>query len=188
MKKFTENAPYGVTAIQLDNGDEAVYLHGECLACADMGERDDAVIGIGERLAGVLGVPFRLLTLPVPDDEEWSWNDVVSALGWGKSMELPRMMIRPVLECSTSHITEEDNALLAELCREKHEGEWIADTGVGYLIRLDARTHPLMLLKRFGLSRAARWLIRQGMKHADISMIHFSQAGDELEPFETFNW
>lgn len=45
-----------------------------------------------------------------------------------------------------------------------------------------------MLLKRFGLSRAARWLICQGMKHADISIIHFSQTGDELEQFETFNW
>lgn len=70
MKKYTEHAPYGVTAIQLDNGDEAIYLHGECLACADFAMKDDSVSGIGERLSGTLGVPFCLLTLPVPDDDE----------------------------------------------------------------------------------------------------------------------
>lgn len=46
--------------------------------------------------------------------------------------------MRSVLECCISHITADDNTLLTELCREKFEGEWIMDTGVGYLIRLDA--------------------------------------------------
>ncbi|OAT14654.1 hypothetical protein M979_4340 [Buttiauxella noackiae ATCC 51607] len=188
MMKYTLNAPYGVTAIQLDNGDEALYLHGECLVLADFHLRDDSVIATGERMAEVLGVPFTFLTLPEPENEEWCWNEVVEALGWGKSMKLGRMVMRPVLECCISHITADDNTLLTELCREKFEGEWIMDTGVGYLIRLDARMHPLMHLKRFGLSRDARWLIAWCMKHADISMIHFSQTGDELEPFTTFDW
>ncbi|WP_337263702.1 MULTISPECIES: DUF5983 family protein [unclassified Serratia (in: enterobacteria)] len=188
MKKYTEYAPFGVTAIQLDNGDEAIYLHGECIACADMGQRDDPVIDTGERLATTLGVPFHLLSLPVPDDSEWAWNDVVATLGWGKSVTLPRMVIRPVLECSTSHITEDDNILLAELSREKFEGEWIVNTGVGYLIRLEARMHPLKHLKRFGLSRTSRRLIIQSMRQADISMIHFSLVGEELPNFETFDW
>lgn len=188
MKKFTHNAPYGVTVIQLDNGDEALYLHGECLACAGFAERDDPVCGIGERLADTLGVPFSLLALPVPDDEEWAWNDVASALGWGKTVTLDRMMLRPVLECCISHITEADNALLADLSLAKFEGEWIIDTGVGYLIRLEARRFPLLHLKRYGLSGALRWLIVRSMKQADISMIHFSQVGEELEGFPTFGW
>ncbi|OAT15681.1 hypothetical protein M977_04704 [Buttiauxella gaviniae ATCC 51604] len=141
MMNHTLNAPYGVTAIQLDNGDEAIYLHGECLALADFQQRDDPVIATGERLAEVLGVPFTLLTLPVPAHEEWCWNEVVEALGWGKTVKLGRMVMRPVLECCISHITADDNTLLTELCREKFEGEWIMDTGVGYLIRLDARMH-----------------------------------------------
>lgn len=86
--KYTLNAPYGVTAIQLDNGDEALYLHGECLALADFHLRDDSVIATGERMAEVLGVPFTFLTLPEPENEEWCWNEVVEALGWGKSMKL----------------------------------------------------------------------------------------------------
>ncbi|EKQ5163001.1 hypothetical protein P5Q53_004268 [Salmonella enterica] len=188
MKKFTQNAPYGVTVIQLDNGDEALYLHGECLACADFAERDDAVTGTGERLAAVLGVPFRLLALPVPEDEEWAWNDVVAALGWGKTVTLSRMAVRHVLECCISHITEDDNLLLTDLSRNTIRREWIMDTGVGYLIRLDARMFPLLHLKRYGLSKAARRVIACGMKQADISMIHFSQVGDELPDVEGFGW
>lgn len=70
IKKFTHNAPCGVTLIQLDNGDEALYLHGECPVCVDFSERVDSVCGIGERLAEKLGIPSRLLELSVPDDEE----------------------------------------------------------------------------------------------------------------------
>ncbi|MGJ3447752.1 DUF5983 family protein [Enterobacter sp. PTB] len=188
MKTITLNAPYGVTAIRLANGDEAIYLHGECIACADAGAGDASVTATGERLAAVTGVPFRLLTLPVPDAEEWTWHDVVDALGWGKCVTLPRRAVCPVLECSTAHMTRADGELLAELSREKFEGEWIMDSGVGFLIRLDARTHPVLLLKRFGLSRAARRLIVQAMKQMRISMIHFSQVGEELAPAETFDW
>lgn len=188
MKKYTEHAPYGVTVIQLDNGDEAIYLHGECIACADIGQHDDPVTELGERLATTLGVPFRLLTLPVPNDDEWAWNDVVATLGWGKTVTLDRMVVRSVLECCISHMTEEDNILLMDLSQTKPESEWILDTGVGYLIRLDARMRPLMHLKRFGLSKNVRRLIIQCMKSADISMIHFSQVGEELNNVETFDW
>lgn len=54
-KYYLQNAPRGVTAIQLDNGDEAVYLDGEFIACCDLGERDDPVIGLGEILARSMG-------------------------------------------------------------------------------------------------------------------------------------
>jgi hypothetical protein len=188
MKKYIEHAPYGVTAIQLDNGDEAVYLHGECLSCADFAEKDDPVCALGERLAETLGVPFRLLSLPVPDDEEWSWNDVVAALGWGKTRTLGRMAVRPVLECSTSHMTLIDSHLLGDLSRDTATQEWVHDTGVGFMIRLDAVRFPVLKLKREGLSGAARWVIYQGMKKGNISMVHFSAVGDNLDGFPTFDW
>ncbi|WP_324030874.1 DUF5983 family protein [Pantoea sp. JZ2] len=188
MKKYTEHAPYGVTAIQLDNGDEAIYLHGECLACADFSMKDDSVSGIGERLAGTLGVPFRLLTLPVPDDDEWSWNDIVAALSWGKTRTLGSMAMRPVLECSIAHMMLIDSHLLGDLSRATETQEWIHDTGVGFMIRLDAVRFPVLKLKREGLSGAARWLILQGMKQGNISMIHFSAVGDELDGLPTFDW
>ncbi|MGK2894470.1 DUF5983 family protein [Klebsiella michiganensis] len=188
MKTITLNAPYGVTAIRLDNSDEALYLYGECIACADAGDGDAPVTATGERLAAVMGVPFRLLTLPVPDDDEWAWNDVVDALGWGIRVTLPRRAVCPVLECSSAHMTRADGELLAELSREKFEGEWIMDSGVGFLIRLDARMHPVLLLKRFGLSRAARRLIVRAMKQMRISMIHFSQVGEALAIAGTFDW
>lgn len=187
-KHYLQNAPRGVTGIQLDNGDEAIYLDGECIAYCDIGERDDPVIGTGLRMAEKMGVPFQLLALPVPDTEKWSWNDITDSLDWGKSFTLPGMMLRPVMECCANHLTEADNLLLRDLSRLKHEGWWIMDTDVGYLIRLDAVSRPLHRLKKLGLSRAARALIFCAIRRADISMIHFSGLGDEVDNAPVFDW
>lgn len=96
--------------------------------------------------------------------------------------------LRPVLECCISHLTARDAELMQALSRIKFEGEWIMDTGVGYLIRLDAHQHPLRRLRKSGLSRAARQLISRAVWQLDIGMIHFSQAGDELDGVPVFDW
>ncbi|EAP9194323.1 hypothetical protein E8A45_21650 [Salmonella enterica] len=67
----------GVTLILLENGDEAVGLF---LECADIAQGDKPLSDITARLAGLLKIPFRQITLPVPEDEEWCWNDIVDAL------------------------------------------------------------------------------------------------------------
>ncbi len=187
-KHYLQNAPRGVTALKLDNGDEAIYLDGDFIACCDFADRDAAVIGLGMQLSRVMGVPFQLLTLPVPENEEWCWNEITDELGWGMRIELPRMMLRPVMECCISHITLEDNFLLGELSVSEEESPWILDTDVGYLLRLDAVTRPLLRLKRYGISRAMRALISRAMQQADISMIHFSSVGDEVEGAQVFDW
>lgn len=188
MKKVKECAPHGVTVIQLDNGDEALYLYGECLACASFADKDDPVSGTGERLAETLGVPFRLLSLPIPEDEEWAWNDIIASLGWGKTLTLGTMVMRPVLECSISHLTLADHYLLSDLTHERYFREWVHDTGVGFMLRLDAVRFPVLKLKREGLSDAARRIIVHSQQHASISMIHFSSVGDELDGVPTFGW
>ncbi|EPN1931326.1 hypothetical protein ACTV70_002888 [Cronobacter dublinensis] len=70
----------GVALIRLENGDEAVYIHGLFLECADIADGYKPVTDIAARLAGLLNMPFRQITLPVPDDEEWCWNDIADAL------------------------------------------------------------------------------------------------------------
>ncbi|SUF97928.1 putative cytoplasmic protein [Salmonella enterica] len=70
----------GVTVLRLENGDEAVYIHGLFLECADIAQGDRPLADIAARLAGLLKMPFRQITLPVPEDEEWCWNDIVDAL------------------------------------------------------------------------------------------------------------
>ncbi|HCL5065998.1 TPA: hypothetical protein N2E80_005522, partial [Salmonella enterica] len=71
----------GVTVLRLENGDEAVYIHGLFLECADIAQGDKTLTDIAARLARLLKIPFRQITLPVPDDdEEWCWNDIVDAL------------------------------------------------------------------------------------------------------------
>ncbi|EAO8775842.1 hypothetical protein CDJ04_18555 [Salmonella enterica] len=70
----------GVNVLRLDNGDEAVYIHGLFLECADIAQGDRPLTDIAARLAGLLKIPFRQITLPLPEDEEWCWNDIVEAL------------------------------------------------------------------------------------------------------------
>lgn len=77
-----------VTIIRLENGDNAVYVYGECLACADYASGDPSVTGTGIRLAEILESPLWQLTLPVPDDEAWCWNDIVAVLVQGGYTEV----------------------------------------------------------------------------------------------------
>ncbi|EEB3143412.1 hypothetical protein K9909_003166 [Salmonella enterica subsp. enterica serovar Newport] len=69
-----------VTVLRLENGDEAVYVHGLFLECADIAQGDRPLTDIAVRLARLLKIPFRQIALPVPEDEEWCWNDIVDAL------------------------------------------------------------------------------------------------------------
>lgn len=94
------------------------------------------------------------------------------------------------IQCSTTHITDEDNSLLHALSRQYQEhgdAEWIHYTGSGYLIRLDAWAFPVLHLKRSGLSKACRRLLVTLMRHYGISTIHFDVFGDILPGFTTFD-
>lgn len=95
------------------------------------------------------------------------------------------------IQCSTAHITCEDNDLLYRLSqqREAHEdAEWICYTGSGYLIRLDAWAFPVLQLKRRGLSKAGRWLIVTLMHRYPLSIIHLDAFGELLPGYEIFDW
>ncbi|MCT4710729.1 DUF5983 family protein [Enterobacteriaceae bacterium H11S18] len=95
------------------------------------------------------------------------------------------------IQCSTAHITEEDNSLLHALSQQYQaygDAEWVHYTGTGYLIRLDAWTFPVLRLKREGLSRACRRLIATLTRRYDIATIHFDAFGELLPGVETFDW
>ncbi|WP_416186449.1 DUF5983 family protein [Enterobacter wuhouensis] len=111
-----------------------------------------------------------------------------AGLGWGVRAELHYKILRSVLECSLSHITREDSELLSELCRTEYESEWIHESDLGYIIRVDAVSYPLLALKRRGISKAARMLIYTFMIKADISMVHFTSWGETLADVPMFDW
>lgn len=95
------------------------------------------------------------------------------------------------LQCSTAHITEDDNQQLYQLahCHDDFsDGEWLFFTGTGYLLRLDAWTHPVLRLKRLGLSRHCRHLVTTLMKLHRLSYLHIDALGDVLPDFATFDW
>jgi hypothetical protein len=95
------------------------------------------------------------------------------------------------LQCSSAHISEEDNALLYQVshCQDEFsDGEWIHFTGTGYLIRLDAWTHPILQLRRLGLSKACRYLVITLMKRHQLTYLHIDALGEVLPGFAAFGW
>ncbi|MGC4125794.1 DUF5983 family protein [Enterobacter sp.] len=95
------------------------------------------------------------------------------------------------IQCSTAHITREDNDLLHQLSRQVldfDDSEWVSYTGSGYLIRLDAWAFPILQLKRRGLSKASRRLIVTLMRRYHLGIIHLDAFGELLPGFETFDW
>jgi hypothetical protein len=68
------------TFIRLDNGDEAFFHHGSWITGADAVSREPSVLGLAQSMARAGGKSLRCVELPVPDDAEWSWYDVVMQL------------------------------------------------------------------------------------------------------------
>ncbi|HDS5592581.1 TPA: hypothetical protein QHU17_004010 [Enterobacter hormaechei subsp. xiangfangensis] len=95
------------------------------------------------------------------------------------------------IQCSTAHITGEDNTLLHTLSQPHQpydDAEWVHYTGSGYLIRLDAWTFPVLQLKRRGLSKPCRKLITTLLRRYGITCIHLDAFAEILPGFVTFNW
>lgn len=89
--------------------------------------------------------------------------------------------------CSTAHITGEDIARLEQVSKSG-DGQWVLDTGYGYLLRLNARRHPALRLKRLGLSKACRRLVVTLTRYHHIDILHLDADGDLLPGVETFDW
>ena len=104
---------------------------------------------------------------------------------------LPRAACLNGIQCSTAHITEEDNALLYKQSHQHEdfsESEWIHFSGTGYLLRLSAWSFPVLRLKRLGLSKACRRLVVALMRRYSVSIIHPDACGEVLPGFPTFDW
>lgn len=68
--------------------------------------------------------------------------------------KLPVSALLTGIQCSTAHITNDDNSLLYHVSHQQEDygnGEWCHFTGTGYLIRLNAWQHPVLRLKQLGL-------------------------------------
>ncbi|AIA49948.1 Uncharacterised protein [Serratia marcescens] len=104
---------------------------------------------------------------------------------------LPSDALLKGIQCSTAHITDEDNTLLYHISHRREEFghcEWCHFTGTGYLIRLNAWLHPVLQLKRLGLSKAGCRLVVTLMQRHHIAFLHLDAAGDLLPGFSTFDW
>lgn len=95
------------------------------------------------------------------------------------------------IQCSTAHITGEDNAILEHIALQRYDGnngDWILYTGYGFIFRLNARLHPVLELKRLGLSKACRRLVATLMRSYAIRILSLDALGELLPEFATFDW
>lgn len=95
------------------------------------------------------------------------------------------------IQCSTAHITEEDNALLFALSHQYEdfgESEWISYSGSGYLLHLGAWPFPILRLKRLGLSKSCRQLVVTLIRRYSAGIIHLDACGEVLPGVATFDW
>ena len=95
------------------------------------------------------------------------------------------------IQCSTAHMTCEDNVILDQITLQRDDGgncDWILYTSYGYLLRLNARLYPVLELKQMGLSKAFRRLVVTLMHRYSAGIIHFDAAGEVLPGFATFEW
>jgi len=94
-----ESVMFRLTCIDLDNGEFAVYLNNHYLGSED-GSGEKLYLGdVLERLSGMPGVQLQTIQQPVPDDEEWYWNDVADSVLtpshiWRREMTVGGMLTR----------------------------------------------------------------------------------------------
>lgn len=95
------------------------------------------------------------------------------------------------IQCSTAHITRQDNDILDLATLQDHDGgggDWILYTGYGFLLRLNARRYSVLALKRMGLSKACRRLIVTLIRRYHTDILHLDASGERLPGFEVFDW
>jgi hypothetical protein len=103
---------------------------------------------------------------------------------------LPLHCIFTGIQCSTAHITDQDNERLYQLSHDQTEysdAEWIDFTGTRYLLRLSAWQYPVLRLKRLSLSKACCRLFLALCHQYALTSIHFDAAGDVLPGIEHFD-
>ncbi|EBI7725084.1 hypothetical protein FX356_19390 [Salmonella enterica] len=71
---------FRVTCIDLENGEFALYINAHYLASED-GSGEKLYPGeILERLSRLPGVTTETVERPVPESDEWNWNDVADSV------------------------------------------------------------------------------------------------------------
>ncbi|MCM7515701.1 hypothetical protein M8R90_23175 [Enterobacter hormaechei] len=67
---------FGLTCIELDNGEFAVYINRHYLGSEDASSERLCLGDILEQLSHLPGVELQTLQEPVPEDDDWCWNDI----------------------------------------------------------------------------------------------------------------
>ncbi len=101
------------------------------------------------------------------------------------------MQIQKCIVCNSSHMTQDDMKILHHLSDDlldDETSEWIHSTGFGFLIRLNAITNPILVLKYYGISKSLRRLILAINNEYDNELIMFDPDGDIIGGYETFDW
>ena len=69
-----------IISVTLSNGDVALFVNGDAILTLEADETGHNPASIGEYLAKALGARVQEVSMDVPLDDDWSWNDVYELL------------------------------------------------------------------------------------------------------------
>lgn len=66
-----------IRIVHIDNGDLAIFLNGRLTASAEraQGDPQDSLVHQALAFAEILNIPYQEVNVPVPDSEDWSFQD-----------------------------------------------------------------------------------------------------------------
>ncbi len=66
--------------ISLENGDTAIVVNGRLVQSLDAGDQGPSLADVAESLAASLNVQLQSISMAVPPDSDWNWDDVIELL------------------------------------------------------------------------------------------------------------
>lgn len=66
--------------ISLENGGTAIVVNGRLVQSLDAGDQGPSLADVAGSLAAALNVELQSISMPVPPDSDWNWDDVIELL------------------------------------------------------------------------------------------------------------
>jgi len=92
-----------------------------------------------------------------------------------------------IVVCSTAHLSETDNNKLKFLAVSEDNYPWIFNTVYGFIIDLTSFKHPLLAMKRCGMSKSLRKFTAYAKKY-QASYVHFGCDGEVIKGEAIYFW
>ena len=93
-----------------------------------------------------------------------------------------------MIQCSTTHLTKDDDIQLKFLSGSEVNLPWVYDATFGYIVDLGSFRHPLLEMKSRELSKSFRRFVYHMQTNHQAKYIHFDCDADEIANESAYVW